>query len=70
MKKSMRGVVDPYGISLVLVIIGAVFFENGHEESQQTRHEQEATQSVASANTAPSKETALVTDERDLPVQP
>jgi hypothetical protein len=53
----MRGVVDPYGISFVLVILGAFFFENNHEEAKQARQEQEVTQSIASVDAVPAKET-------------
>lgn len=55
MKKSMRGMIDPYGISLVLAIVGTFFFENAQNGEEQSRYEQEPTESVAQAVVPPSK---------------
>ncbi|WP_126456849.1 hypothetical protein [Sulfuriflexus mobilis] len=45
MKRKMRGIIDPYGISLVLVIIGGFFFEAQQDEMQQAQFSQSVTNS-------------------------
>ncbi|MCK4871039.1 MAG: hypothetical protein KAS93_08020 [Gammaproteobacteria bacterium] len=48
MKKKMRGVIDPYGISLLLGIIGAFFFEAQQDELQQAKQQEQYSQPLAS----------------------
>lgn len=58
MKKLMRGAVDPYGISLVLVIIGTFFFE----AKQHGQEQQEYSQSITNSNKVIAGETTDASD--------
>lgn len=62
MKRKMRGIVDPYGIGLVLAFIGAFFFEAQQDELQQARQQEEYNQSIANTNQIITEETTDASD--------
>jgi len=50
MKKSMHGVVDPYGLGLIVILIGGWFIGLPDEAGQATQSEQVISQSSVQAS--------------------
>lgn len=64
MKRKMRGVIDPYGVSLLLALIGAFFFEAHQDEQQHAKQQeqQQYSQSLANTNQVAAQEATDASD--------
>jgi len=45
-KKSMRGVIDPYGLGFIVILIGGLFINSIHDKTPPAQSKQDSTQSI------------------------